>query len=156
MLTNATNQVTPISRNGKASTEIPLPESLQAESTAIHRAFPYLEAIAVTAKKNPYAMLTIIVAIASVVIIAVTTLSIAIIGSVFIMYGKMSAMEVQQKSILDELVANKQEVKVLRTYEASVLSRQNYIAGLMDNNAKKQLNQYDIANPIPRVPNKEN
>lgn len=140
------SQIPYIPRNGQ-ETDKGLPKSYQ-------DAFPYLEKIAVTAEKNPYTMLTIIVSIASVIVIAVTTLSISVIGSVFIMYGKMNSMEAQQTVIIEKLGTNEQELKVLRTYEASVLSRQNYIAGLMDGKRKQQLNEYDRANPIPRIPDK--
>ena len=107
-----------------------------------------------TAKKSPYAMLTIIVSIASVIIIAVTTLSVSVIGSVFVMYGKMNTLETQQTVIIEQLNENKSELKVLRTYEASVLSRQNYAVGLMGKGQQERMNAYDRSNPIPRIPEK--
>ena len=117
-------------------------------------AFPYLEKISMTARRNPYAMLTIIVSIASVVVIAVTTLSVSIIGSVFIMYGKMNKMEADQAVIIKSLDKRETEDKVTRTYEASVLSRQNYMVGLMDGKQKAAMNAYDKSNPI-RFPSDE-
>ena len=135
------------SPNGNSDANKDLQEPLDA-----HSAFPYLEKISMTAKKNPYAMLTIIISIASVIVIAVTTLSVSILGSVFVMYGKMSAMENQQQVIIEKLTTNDSELKVLRTYESSVLASQNYAVGLMDSRQQERMNSYDKANPIPKLP----
>lgn len=137
-----------ISQNGNKTRE-GLQETAQ-------EAFPYLEKMRVMAQKNPYAMLGAMIAVASIVVAAVVTFSVAIFTGAFLLYGKMSGMEVSQRQILEKLSENENEVKVLRTYEASVLARQNYIAGLMDSKRKEQLNQYDKANPLPRLPDKIN
>src|SRR5215813_639337 len=123
------------SRNGQTSAK-PLQESLDT-------AFPYLERIGMVAKKNPYAMLTIIVSIASVVIIAITTLSVSVIGSVFIMYGKMNTIEAKQETIIQRLDKQDNEDKLTRTYNATVLSRQNYMVGLMDGKQQQKMTEYD-------------
>src|SRR5262249_24043049 len=93
-------------------------------------------------------MLTIIVSIASVVIIAITTLSVSVIGSVFIMYGKMNTIEAKQETIIQRLDKQYNEDKLTRTYNATVLSRQNYMVGLMDGKQQQKMTEYDKANPV--------
>jgi hypothetical protein len=143
----------PTSSNGQNAATKTLQGSQQDHAST---AFPYLEKIQVMAQKNPYAMLGAMIGVAAIVVTAVTTFAIAIFTGAFLLYGKMSGMEVSQRQILEAFNKNEEEVKVLRTYEASVLARQNYIAGLMDAKRKDQLNQYDKANPLPRPPDKIN
>ena len=119
----------------------------------VSEAFPYLEDLGMVARKHPYAMLTAIISIATVVMICVTTLGVSIIGGVFIMYGSMRSIETQQTAILSRLDQQDNENKLTRTYNATVLSRQNFMVGLMDPKQQKQMNEYDKANPV-RFPDK--
>lgn len=106
------------------------------------------------AKRNPYAMLTVIVSIATVVIICVTTLSVAIIGGMFIMYGEMKGIRADSAAISKMLDKRETEDKVTRTYTASVLARQDFMVGLMTAKQQTQVNSYDRSNPIRRPSDK--
>lgn len=108
------------------------------------------------AKKNPYAMLTIIVSIASVIIITVTTLSVSIIGSVFVMYGKMNKIEADQAVIIRKLDKNDEVAELTGMKADHAVARQNYLVGLMDEKQQGLVNDYDRANPAPKSPKKDN
>lgn len=146
-------------RNGASATLQGFEHSQEDQQSPTSAAFPYLESISVTAKKNPYAMLTIIVSIASVLIIAVTTLSISVIGSVFIMYGTMTKMQQQQSTIIDQLAAvqkqQSEDGNAMRAYEAANGKRIEFVVGLMTPNQQARMDEYDRTHPIPLPPRKE-
>lgn len=122
------------------------------EAAALDSAFPYLGQIIVAAKNHPYAMLIGIVTAVGSVLVAIGTLAVITVGGMFSMYGTMREMKAQQATIIDQQATYVNEIKVLRTYEASVLSRQNFIAGLMSAESQQRLNDFDRANPVPQLP----
>lgn len=112
------------------------------------------------AKKNPYAMLSVIVGIAAIITAAIVTLSISIIGAVFIMYGTMNRMQEQQAGILKELSAiqaqQKDDGNAMRAYEAANGKRIEFVVGLMSPQQQSRMNEYDRTHPIPLPPRKDN
>lgn len=105
------------------------------------------------AKKYPYAMLTAIISIASVVVICITTLSVAIIGSVFMMYGTMREIQSQQQTQMDQLAAirvqQRDDGNAMRAYEAANGKRTEFMIGLMSTTQQRQMNEYDQTHPTP-------
>lgn len=104
------------------------------------------------ADKHPYVVVGIIVSVVGIVMAALMTIAITVIGGMFSMYGTMREMQAQQAVIIKQQADYANDIKVLRTYEASVLSRQNFIAGLMTPEDQKRLAEFDRANPIPNPP----
>lgn len=133
-------------RKEHSGAKIRLPETLQ------RRPLPFLRDIMSTADKHPYAVVGIIITVVGIVMAALVTIAITVIGGMFSMYGTMREIQAQQTVILKELTTYQNDIKVLRTYEASVLSRQNFIAGLMSPEDQRRLAEYDRANPIPSPP----
>lgn len=127
---------------GRNGAKIPMPETLHR-----HR-LPFVRDIMSTADKHPYAVVGVIVTVVGIVMAALVTIAITVIGGMFSVYGTMREMRAEQTYILKELTTYQSEIKVLRTYESSVLSRQNFIAGLMSPDKQKLLAEYDRANPI--------
>jgi len=115
-------------------------------------AFPFLETISVTARKHPYATLAAIVALVGTVLSAIVTACVILFTSFFTMYGTMRELQANQKVFIDNQAVLMSELKVMRTYNASVLSRQNFIAGLMSPDDQKRLNEFDRANPLYQPP----
>lgn len=104
------------------------------------------------ADRHPYVAVGIIVSVVGIVMAALMTIAITVIGGMFSMYGTMRAMQTQQETIIKQQADYANDIKVLRTYEASVLSRQNFIAGLMSPTEQKRLGEFDRANPIINQP----
>lgn len=114
--------------------------------------FPYIEQLVTVSKKHPWGVLAAIVTAVGSVLVAIGTLAVIVVGGMFSMYGTMRELKVQQATIIEQQMVYTNEIKVLRTYEASVLSRQNFIAGLMSQDMQKRLNEYDRSNPVPSLP----
>ncbi len=115
-------------------------------------AFPYLEKIGVTARKHPYAMLAAIIGAVGTVLVTIASACVILFSSFFTMYGTMREMQAQQKVFIENQAVLMSELKVMRTYNTSVLSRQNFIAGLMSPEDQKRLMDFDRANPLYQPP----
>lgn len=131
---------------------IDLPEIMQDQASESDsdpfEAFPYLENIVLTAKKHPYAMLAGIVTMVGTVLVAIASACVILFSSFFTMYGTMREMQAQQKQFIEQQQSLTNELKVMRTYNASILARQNFIAGMMTPDSQRRLNEYDKANPV--------
>jgi len=134
-----------------------MPASLhvaQAEISQPDSPFPFLEVALNKAKESPWIVLSIIVGVAAIIVGAIVSFTVGFGLFLFSLNGTMHEMKAQQTVIVEQLNENKNDLKVLRTYEASVLSRQNYAVGLMDRKGRDAMNEYDRANPLPRIPEK--
>jgi hypothetical protein len=136
-------------RQHKASPQIDMQETFEVEADD---PFPYLEQISVVAKRHPYAMLAGIITAVGSVLVAIGTGVAVVVSSMFTMYGTMTAMQADQKAFIENQAVIVNELKVMRTYNASVLSRQNFIAGLMSPDDQKRLMEFDRANPLYQPP----
>lgn len=125
---------------------IRLPETLQRPK------LPFAQDLASAMDKHPYVVVGLMITVVGIVMAAIVTVALAVIGGMFSVYGTMNAMKAEQTILIQQVAEYRNDVKVLRTYEASVLARQNYIAGLMTPDDQRRLNEYDRANPIPHPP----
>jgi hypothetical protein len=135
----------------KASPDLEEEKGFEHEDEAL-AAFPYLEKIGVTARKHPYAMLAGIIGAVGTVLVTIASACVILFSSFFTMYGTMREMQAQQKVFIENQAVLMSELKVMRTYNASVLSRQNFIAGLMSPDDQKRLMEFDRANPLYQQP----
>lgn len=106
-------------------------------------------------EKHPYIVVGLMITVVGIVMAALVTIAVTVIGGMFSVYGTMNAMKAEQAILVQQVAEYRNDIKVLRTYEASVLARQNYIAGLMTPDDQRRLNEFDRANPIPNPPAKE-
>lgn len=151
-------------RQHKAAPQINLLDDDTVPRDDIHAAFPFLEQISVTAKKHPYLTLAGIVALVGTVLSAIVGACVILFSSFFTMYGEMRETRAELKSLRSDIAIYVSEAKVSRTYSASVLARQNFIAGLMSKEAQQRLAEYDRVNPVsppqvrelPPPPNPDN
>ena len=134
---------------------ISLQEALEVIETQPEPPYPPLEAILTTARKYPLTAIAIMVSIAALVVGAVVTLAISVIGGMFLMYGTMNQNTAQLATISKQLEENKTEQKVMRTYTASTLSRQNFMVGLLTRDQQRAISEYDKNNPINQPKEKE-
>lgn len=104
------------------------------------------------ARKHPYAMLAAMISIASIVVVAVTTVAVSIFGGMFLMYGTMRDIQANQAVIIDQQVKVEGQVSVVKTYSASILGRQDFMIGLMTKEQQERVNAYDRANPRVLLP----
>lgn len=114
--------------------------------------FPYLEDLMNTAAKYPYSALGAMIAIASVVIAAVVTVSVAMFAGVFLMYGSMREIQANQRVLMDTVVEVKGQVSVVKTIAQSGLARQDFMIGMMTKEQQEAMNAYDRTHPRPLLP----
>lgn len=128
---------------------------------------PIVEAVTVTAKKHPYAV------IAAIVTAAVTVISTIVGAIVFVAVGAFT-MYGTQRETLTELKALRQDytevstrlsaiqkqqtddMNAVRAYASNDSRRTEFIVGLMTPTQQRAVNQFDRANPrleLPGVPN---
>lgn len=125
---------------------IRFPQSLQDDE--ILSAFPFLEDIRVATRRHPYAVIAAIVTAAVSVIGAIIGAVVFVAVAGFQMYGTQQATLTEIRQLRQENAVITSELKVMRTYNTSILSRQNFIAGLMSPDDQKRLNEFDRANPL--------
>lgn len=128
--------------------EISLQDALDIIETKPDPPYPRLEALLTTASKYPVAAIGVMVSIAAIVVGMVVTLAIAVIGGMFVMYGTMNQTTAKLDTVIKALDEAKTEQKVMRTYTASTLSRQNFMVGLMTRDQQKAISEYDKGNPV--------
>lgn len=108
------------------------------------------------AKRNPYALIGIMIAIAGIVVAAVVTLAVSVVGGMFIMYGTMRENTVLMGSILkkQETIEHRQldDGKVMRAYESANGKRIEFIVALQSKENQRLINEYDAAHPMPTMP----
>lgn len=116
--------------------------------TETDETFPRLEAFLMTLRKNPYAAIGVMIAIATLVITALSAVAVSMFAAIFMMYGTMNQSTAKLDVVIKTLDEAKTEQKVMRTYTASTLSRQNFMVGLMSRDQQKAVAEYDRNNPI--------
>lgn len=121
--------------------------------------FPYLEKFMVAVKKYPYTAIGVMIGIASLVIGAVVTVSVAVGGGMFLMYGEMKANTALMTQILNKQTAIEQrqddDGKVMRAYASVNGKRIEFVIGLLSKESQEKVNQYDRAHPDPLLPDAE-
>lgn len=117
--------------------------------------FPRLEAVLASAIKNPYAAIAAMIAVASLIVTAIVGVAASMFAAVFIMYGTMNQTTAKLDTVIKQLDENKTEAKVMRTYTASTLSRQNFMVGLMTRDQQRAVAEYDKNNPVNPPKEKE-
>jgi len=107
-------------------------------------------------KDYPYTAVGIIVSVAGLIVLLLTTLSVSVIGSLFSMNGTMHDIKAQQTLIIQRqeaaYVEQINEAKVARTYATADLARTNFMVGLMTPRQQAAVSLYDKANPLPPMP----
>jgi len=130
-----------------------LQETFHAEPSS--SAFPYLEEVIVAAKKHPYAMLAAMISIASLVVAAVVTVSVALFTGVFLMYGTMRDIQAKQVTILEQQAETRGQISVIKTVHMTTLARQDIMVSLMSKESQQQIAVFDKANPRQVFPQPE-
>lgn len=138
-----------------------VPNSLQSivqehEETQPDSPFPFLEVALKKAKDSPFVVIGIMISIAAIIVGAVMSLTVGFGIFLFTMNGTMHEIKAQQSTILDTQSAIiKQQVEdgnAMRAYEAANGKRAEFMVGLMSRDQQRAVNEYNQANPIPRMP----
>lgn len=154
-----TRSIRAAQRNGSTG-ELSEIERVAAAHAKPDSPFPFLETVVKSVKDYPYAALSAMIAVAAVVISAVTVLAVSIIGGMFLMYGEMrqnTATMKENQATMAQILDKQQTIEnrqidhgnIMRAYEAANGKRIEYAVGLMSKADQRAMNEYNKANPMP-------